>query len=151
MADIFRKIRLKFMYAFAASALLSGMAMYVLYKLFSYVYANSLQHKGTFAQLASWFINHIGKLPLALLIGGTMFAALFYFRSSKIEADIVQLLLQQANRMQTRGAGREPEGEEPIFERRYIPARKRKRVRLLHLSNSLRGGYTYISERNEHQ
>ena len=92
MTEAFRKIRFKFLYVCAGSALLSALLMYVLYRTSAYVYASDLPGSALFAKLVNWLINHIGKIPLGLLVGGMLFLLGFYYRSSKIKDDVVRLL-----------------------------------------------------------
>ncbi|UVI30779.1 hypothetical protein [Paenibacillus spongiae] len=95
MADAFRKIRFKFLYVCAGSALLSSLIMYALYRTGAYVYASAdLPGKALYVQLVNGVINHIGRIPAGLLGGGLLFLLFFYYRSAKIKDDVMRLLSQ---------------------------------------------------------
>jgi len=145
MNEAFRKIRMKFLYVFLGSALLSGAVLYVCYRIVSYLYAKGLEQGKGFSRLMTWLINHVGTIPMMLAISSALFALLFYYRSSKIETDIVRLVARMDQGERDSLIGQEID-EEPVlapYTPVYIQGRKKRRqkpvVRLVHVSSSFRG------------
>jgi len=151
MSDAFRKIRMKFMYVFLASTLLSGAVLYVCYRIVTYLYAKGLEQGNGFSRLLTWMINHVGTIPMLLAISLALFANLFYYRSSKIEADILRLVarMDQSERDSLMEQGLDDETAMPATSAivpntpAYIRGRKKRQqkpaIRLTHVSGSFRG------------
>jgi len=133
------------MYVFLASTLLSGAVLYVCYRIVSYLYAKGLEQNKGFSRLIAWLINHVGTIPIILAISLTLFALLFYYRSSKIETDILRLVarMDQDERDSLNEQGLDDGPAIAPYTPAYIRGRKKKQqkpaIRLVHLSSSFRG------------
>ncbi|GGD77332.1 hypothetical protein [Paenibacillus nasutitermitis] len=97
MESIFRKVRIKFLYVGTASALMSVVLLYAGYRITAFLYRAGLHTAdSSYVKLINWIINHIGKLPAAMLTGSALFLAIFFWRSGKIRSDLEELCREHA-------------------------------------------------------
>lgn len=88
MRLLLRTVRLRYIYIFGASALLSAALLFVVYHMLRFAHRHLLSETTGITRVMHWVINHIGTTPLVIFIGGGLFALLFWIRSQKIADDL---------------------------------------------------------------
>ncbi len=87
-------IRIHYLYIFIGSALLSAAFLFVVQRGVALLYAHySGQSDAFFIRLTHWVINHIGKIPCAVILFVLLFSGLFILRSQKISDDLHTVLV----------------------------------------------------------
>lgn len=92
MSSRFNTVRMKYIYICGASAVLSIVLLFVMYQIMRLAYRLMYHEAAWFTHLVHWCINHIGKKPIGLLIGGGLFLLFFWIRSQKISEDMQALV-----------------------------------------------------------
>lgn len=104
MANKLLTVRAAYLYIFMGSMLLSGLFLFIAYKMFGLLYSHYASHPEAFVvRAAHWLINHIGKTPIAVLLFLTVFVLFFMLRSQKT-ADDVKALLAAAEELARKGS-----------------------------------------------
>jgi hypothetical protein len=97
------------LYIIGGSLLLSGGVLMVLQAVVSFLYSWHSADSGAFlVHLVHWMINHIGRLPLAVILFATLSGGLFLLRSQKLSDD-VKALLRASDELAANGFFRELE------------------------------------------
>lgn len=100
----FRTVRISYLYIFLGSALLSAAFLFAVYKITALLYTHYSRQSGSlFVELIHWVINHIGKIPCAILLYLLLFCGLFILRSKKI-ADDLHVIMVSTSELADRGA-----------------------------------------------
>ncbi|MEK5257094.1 hypothetical protein NST74_27015 [Paenibacillus sp. FSL F4-0125] len=100
-------IRIHYLYIFIGSALLSAAFLFVVQRGVALLYAHySGQSDAFFIRLTHWVINHIGKIPCAVILFVLLFSGLFILRSQKISDDLYTVLVGTSE-MADKGATKE--------------------------------------------
>ncbi|WP_339288301.1 hypothetical protein [Paenibacillus sp. FSL E2-0201] len=87
-------IRIHYLYIFIGSALLSAAFLFVVQRGVALLYAHYSGQSGAFfVRLTHWVINHIGKIPCAVILFVLLFSGLFILRSQKISDDLHTVLV----------------------------------------------------------
>ncbi|MBW7460145.1 hypothetical protein ACFOLF_24750 [Paenibacillus sepulcri] len=128
MEFIFRRIRFKFLYVGAASALMSGILLYLGYRITAFFYHAGLQYDAPYVKLFNWIINHIGAYPTALLAGSLLFLLFFYWRSGKIRSDSAELCQLYAAGGDKPAAAKEDGKMDELTEIRILPMHHAKEL-----------------------
>lgn len=92
MSSKFNTVRMKYIYICGASAFLSAVLLFVMYQIMRLAYRLMYHEAAWLTHMVHWGINHIGKKPLILFIGGGLFLLFFWIRSQKITDDIQSLI-----------------------------------------------------------
>ncbi|CAH1059513.1 hypothetical protein [Paenibacillus pseudetheri] len=88
-----RTVRIHYLYIFIGSALLSAAFLFVVQRGVALLYAHYSGQSGVFfVRLIHWIINHIGKIPCAIILFVLLFSGLFILRSQKIADDLYAVL-----------------------------------------------------------
>ncbi|WP_339836650.1 hypothetical protein [Paenibacillus sp. FSL R7-0272] len=98
MSSRFNTVRMKYIYICGASAVLSIVLLFVMYQIMRLAYRLMFHEAVWFTDLVHWSINHIGKKPIGLLMGGGLFLLFFWIRSQKISEDM-QALVRGTNEL----------------------------------------------------
>lgn len=93
MRGSLRTVRLRYIYICGASALLSAMLLFVVYRLSRFVYHHILSEATGVTRIVHWGINHVGTRPFLIFIGGALFALFFWIRSQKISDDMNRIAM----------------------------------------------------------
>lgn len=93
MRGSLRTVRLRYIYICGASALLSAMLLFVVYRLSRFVYHHILSEATGVTRIVHWGINHVGTRPFLIFIGGALFALFFWIRSQKISDDMNRITM----------------------------------------------------------
>ncbi|MEC0370723.1 hypothetical protein [Paenibacillus chibensis] len=95
-------VRAAYLYILTGSALLSGVVLFLAYRVFSWSYAH-VSPDSFLARLAHGLVNYIGRTPIAAALFFTVFAGLFMLRSQKLAGDMKQIV-RAAEELANRGA-----------------------------------------------
>ncbi|MWV46698.1 hypothetical protein GRF59_24105 [Paenibacillus sp. HJL G12] len=95
-------VRIGYVYIFMGSTLLSGISLFVVYRVFVLAYSH-FSSDSFFIRLSHGLINHIGKTPIAVFIFLSIFTGVFMLRSQK-PADDIQSLLRAAEELAEKGS-----------------------------------------------
>ncbi|WP_145139402.1 hypothetical protein [Paenibacillus sp. Y412MC10] len=98
-------VRAAYLYTVTGSALLSGIVLFLTYRVFVWSYAH-VSPDSFFARLARGLVNYIGRTPIAAVVFLIMFAGLFMLRSQKLADDMKQIV-RAAEELADRGSFRE--------------------------------------------
>ncbi|GIO57070.1 hypothetical protein BK138_28015 [Paenibacillus rhizosphaerae] len=98
-------VRTAYLYTVTGSALLSGIVLFLTYRVFVWSYAH-VSPDSFFARLARGLVNYIGRTPIAAVVFLIVFAGLFMFRSQKLADDMKQIV-RAAEELADRGSFRE--------------------------------------------
>ncbi|MFF2912146.1 hypothetical protein [Paenibacillus sp. NPDC057934] len=99
-----RTVRVGYLYIFGGSTLWSAAFLFVLYRLFVWMYSRHSPDSGDLVvTLAHWIINHIGKAPFTSVLFVLVFSGFFLLRSQKPAQDM-QSLLQAAEKLAYHGS-----------------------------------------------
>ncbi|MBY0219189.1 hypothetical protein [Paenibacillus illinoisensis] len=93
MRGSLRTVRLRYIYICGASALLSAMLLFVVYRLSRFAYHHILSEATGVTRIVHWGINHVGTRPFLIFIGGALFALFFWIRSQKISDDMNRIAM----------------------------------------------------------
>jgi len=93
MRGSLRTVRLRYIYICGASALLSAMLLFVVYRMSRFAYHHILSEATWMTHLIHWGINHVGTRPFLIFIGGALFVLFFWIRSQKISDDMNRITL----------------------------------------------------------
>ncbi|MEK5025706.1 hypothetical protein [Paenibacillus sp. FSL M7-1046] len=86
-------VRTGYLYVIGGSLLLSGGVLMVLQAVVSFLYSRHSAGSGAFiVRLLHWMINHIGRLPLAVILFTALSGGFFLLRSQKLSDDFKALL-----------------------------------------------------------
>ncbi|MEK5239982.1 hypothetical protein NST99_30535 [Paenibacillus sp. FSL L8-0470] len=86
-------VRTGYLYVIGGSLLLSGGVLMVLQAVVSFLYSQHSADSGAFTvRLLHWMINHIGRLPLAVILFTALSGSFFLLRSQKLSDDFKALL-----------------------------------------------------------
>ncbi|MEK4061066.1 MULTISPECIES: hypothetical protein [Paenibacillus] len=86
-------VRTGYLYVIGGSLLLSGGVVMVLQAVVSFLYSRHSADSGAFTvRLLHWMINHIGRLPLAVILFTALSGSFFLLRSQKLSDDFKALL-----------------------------------------------------------
>ncbi|HEY4429919.1 MAG TPA: hypothetical protein VGN87_02660 [Paenibacillus sp.] len=87
-------VRIHYLYIFIGSALLSAAFLFAVQRAVTILYSHYSGQSGVFfVRLIHWIINHIGKIPSAIILFVLFFSGLFILRSQKIADDLQTILL----------------------------------------------------------
>ncbi|MNO36772.1 hypothetical protein D3C76_268450 [compost metagenome] len=82
-------VRIQYLYIIIGSALLSAAFLFAVQQAVTMLYSHySGQSEVFFVHLIHWIINHIGKIPSAIILFVLFFSGLFILRSQKIADDL---------------------------------------------------------------
>ncbi|OZB93297.1 hypothetical protein [Paenibacillus sp. XY044] len=95
-------VRAAYLYIMTGSALLSGIVLFLTYRVFAWSYAH-VSPDSFFARLARGLVNYIGKTPIAAAVFFAVFAGLFMLRSQKLADDMKQIV-RAAEELADRGS-----------------------------------------------
>nr|WP_145163000.1 hypothetical protein [Paenibacillus terrae] len=98
-------VRAAYLYTVTGSALLSGIVLFLTYRVFVWSYAH-VSPDSFFARLAPGLVNYIGRTPIAAVVFLVVFAGLFMLRSQKLADDMKQIV-RAAEELADRGSFRE--------------------------------------------
>ncbi|MEC0174623.1 hypothetical protein P4H83_07040 [Paenibacillus favisporus] len=98
-------VRAAYLYTVTGSALLSGIVLFLTYRVFVWSYAH-VSPDSFFARLARGLVNYIGRTPIAAVVFLVVFAGLFMLRSQKLADDMKQIV-RAAEELADRGSFRE--------------------------------------------
>lgn len=98
-------VRAAYLYTVTGSALLSGIVLFLTYRVFVWSYAH-VSPDSFFARLARGLVNYIGRTPIAAIVFLIVFAGLFMLRSQKLADDMKQIV-RAAEELADRGSFRE--------------------------------------------
>lgn len=98
-------VRAAYLYTVTGSALLSGIVLFLTYRVFVWSYAH-VSPDSFFARLARGLVNYIGRTPIAAVVFLIVFAGLFMLRSQKLADDMKQIV-RAAEELADRGSFRE--------------------------------------------
>lgn len=98
-------VRAAYLYTVTGSALLSGIVLFLTYRVFVWSYAH-VSPDSFFAMLARGLVNYIGRMPIAAVVFFIVFAGLFMLRSQKLAEDMKQIV-RAAEELADRGSFRE--------------------------------------------
>ncbi|MGG4049542.1 hypothetical protein [Paenibacillus favisporus] len=98
-------VRAAYLYTVTGSALLSGIVLFLTYRVFAWSYAH-VSPDSFFARLARGLVNYIGRTPIAAVVFLIVFAGLFMLRSQKLADDMKQIV-RAAEELADRGPFRE--------------------------------------------
>jgi len=98
-------VRAAYLYTVTGSALLSGIVLFLTYRVFVWFYAH-VSPDSFFARLAHGLVNYIGRTPIAAVVFLIVFAGLFMLRSQKLADDMKQIV-RAAEELADRGSFRE--------------------------------------------
>lgn len=93
MRSSLRTVRLRYIYICGASALLSAMLLFVVYRMSRFAYHHILSEATGVTRILHWGINHVGTRPFLIFIGGALFALFFWIRSQKISDDMNRITM----------------------------------------------------------
>ncbi|MCG7385519.1 HAMP domain-containing protein [Paenibacillus sp. ACRRY] len=93
MRGSLRTVRLRYIYICGASALLSAMLLFVVYRMSRFAYHHILSEATGVNRIVHWGINHVGTRPFLIFIGVALFALFFWIRSQKISDDMNRITL----------------------------------------------------------
>ncbi|OKP66681.1 hypothetical protein A3842_29080 [Paenibacillus sp. P3E] len=103
----FKTVRSGYLYIFGGTALLSGISLAAVYSLAALLYSRYTAASAVYwVRSLRWLINHIGRIPLAVLMFTAVFTVIFLLRSQKISDDL-KSLLQASEELSTFGSFRE--------------------------------------------
>ncbi|MBB3130954.1 hypothetical protein FHS19_005673 [Paenibacillus rhizosphaerae] len=100
-------VRAAYLYTMTGSALLSGIVLFLTYRVFAWSYAH-VSPDSFFARLARGLVNYIGRMPIAAAVFFIVFAGLFMLRSQKLADDMKQIV-RAAEELAERGSFNELE------------------------------------------
>ncbi|WP_145028209.1 hypothetical protein [Paenibacillus sp. Y412MC10] len=95
-------VRAAYLYTVTGSALLSGIVLFLTYRVFVWSYAH-VSPDSFFARLARGLVNYIGRTPIAAIVFFIVFAGLFMLRSQKLAVDMKQIV-RAAEELADRGS-----------------------------------------------
>ncbi|WP_163882580.1 hypothetical protein [Paenibacillus favisporus] len=98
-------VRAAYLYTVTGSALLSGIVLFLTYRVFVWSYGH-VSPDSFFARLARGLVNYIGRTPIAAVVFLIVFAGLFMLRSQKLADDMKQIV-RAAEELADRGSFRE--------------------------------------------
>lgn len=93
MRGSLRTVRLRYIYICGASALLSAMLLFVVYRMSRFAYHHIFSETTVVTRMVHWGINHVGTRPFLIFIGGALFALFFWIRSQKISDDMNRITM----------------------------------------------------------
>ncbi|MGN7761951.1 hypothetical protein [Paenibacillus sp. 22594] len=103
----FKTVRSGYLYIFGGTALLSGISLAAVYSLAALLYSRHTAASAVYwVRSLRWLINHIGRIPLAVLMFTAVFTVIFLLRSQKISDDL-KSLLRASEELSTLGFFRE--------------------------------------------
>jgi hypothetical protein len=105
----FNTVRAGYLYIVCGSLLLGGGVLLIMQSAAALLYSRYAADSGALiVKLLHWMINHVGRLPMAVILFISVFAFFFLLRSQKISDDI-KAILQASEGLALHGSFRELE------------------------------------------